>query len=154
LAVRVDAVPIEGWWYEGAGIYRHVWLVKTSAIHVATYGVFVNPVRNPDGTWDTEVETTLENTSDASVSCRLMSQVLNADAGEPVQNDAELAPRSRAVVHQTIRVNSPRLWSLESPNLYQFQTQVRVGAELLDECVTTFGYRAIRFDPEYGFFLN
>jgi beta-galactosidase len=30
LTVRVDATLGEGWFYEGAGIYRHVWLTKTA----------------------------------------------------------------------------------------------------------------------------
>lgn len=30
VAVRVDATLEEGWFYEGAGIYRHVWLNKVS----------------------------------------------------------------------------------------------------------------------------
>ena len=41
IAVRVDATMEEGWFYEGAGIYRHVWLNKTSPLHVATNGSFV-----------------------------------------------------------------------------------------------------------------
>ncbi len=43
IAVRVDATTGEGWFYEGAGIYRHVWLVKTAALHVPKWGVFVRP---------------------------------------------------------------------------------------------------------------
>lgn len=41
VAVRVDATEPEGWFYEGAGIYRHVWLVKTNSVAVAPDGVFV-----------------------------------------------------------------------------------------------------------------
>ena len=41
VVVRVDASLFEGWWYEGAGIYRHVWLVKTDPLHVAPNGTFV-----------------------------------------------------------------------------------------------------------------
>ena len=50
IAVRVDADAMEGWWYEGAGIYRHTWLVKRNPVHIATDGVFANPVRKADGT--------------------------------------------------------------------------------------------------------
>jgi Beta-galactosidase/beta-glucuronidase len=44
VAVRVDASIEEGWYYEGAGIYRHVWLNKTDRLHVAQYGTFVLPI--------------------------------------------------------------------------------------------------------------
>src|ERR1700683_4789775 len=47
LVVRVDATEYEGWFYEGAGIYRHVWLVKTEPVAVAPWGTFVtSEVRN------------------------------------------------------------------------------------------------------------
>src|SRR5436309_3107104 len=70
IAVRVDATYMEGWWYEGAGIYRHVWLVKTSPVHVATDGVFVNPRRHDEtGRWSVDIETTVGNPSGADVTC-------------------------------------------------------------------------------------
>src|ERR1700728_2606495 len=71
VAVRVDATPMEGWWYEGAGIYRHVWLIKTSAIHIGTYGVFVCPKNISGDQWDTNVETTLTNASDVETQCQI-----------------------------------------------------------------------------------
>ena len=39
VAVRVDASKAEGWFYEGAGVYRHVWLVTTAPLAVAPDGV-------------------------------------------------------------------------------------------------------------------
>ena len=62
IAVRVDADDMEGWWYEGAGIYRHTWLVKRSPVHIITDGVYANPVRGADGKWTIPVEVTLSNT--------------------------------------------------------------------------------------------
>ncbi len=40
ITVRVDATQYEGWFYEGAGIYRHVWLNEYNNTHIATDGVF------------------------------------------------------------------------------------------------------------------
>ena len=59
IAVRVDADAQEAWWYEGAGIYRHVWLVKRSPVHIVTNGVDANPVRDSAGKWSVPVEVTL-----------------------------------------------------------------------------------------------
>ena len=61
IVVRVDANAMEGWWYEGAGIYRHTWLVKRNPVHVITDGVYANPVRDEQGAWTLPVEVTLEN---------------------------------------------------------------------------------------------
>src|SRR5579871_6587499 len=47
LLVRVDATESDGWFYEGAGIYRHVWLVKTNPVHVSRWGTFVQPKVRP-----------------------------------------------------------------------------------------------------------
>ena len=41
VAVKVDATQFEGWFYEGAGIYRHVWLEKTAPVAIAPDGIFV-----------------------------------------------------------------------------------------------------------------
>lgn len=56
LAIRVDANAMEGWWYEGAGIYRHIWLIKRNPVHIETDGVFAHPVKRPDGSWELPVE--------------------------------------------------------------------------------------------------
>ncbi|MFT3787877.1 MAG: hypothetical protein QM770_17185 [Tepidisphaeraceae bacterium] len=62
IAVRVDATQYEGWWYEGAGIYRHVWLTKTLPVHVAHDGVFVTTEssgRNAEVTMRTQIDSVL-----------------------------------------------------------------------------------------------
>ena len=41
IVVRVDATQYEGWFYEGAGIYRHVWLNEYNNTHIANDGIFV-----------------------------------------------------------------------------------------------------------------
>jgi beta-galactosidase len=64
LSVFVDATVIEGWWYEGAGIYRHVDLYKYDMLHIDHRGVFVHPEKLDPGTWDTKVETDVENLCD------------------------------------------------------------------------------------------
>ena len=66
IAVQVDAVAQEGWWYEGAGLYRHAWLVKRNPVHIETDGVYANPVRNADGQWTIPVEATLDSSDKAA----------------------------------------------------------------------------------------
>ncbi len=53
-----------------------------------------------------------------------------------------------------VPVASPKLWDLASPNMYQVLTTVQSGATGLDDDVTPFGIRTIKFDPELGFSLN
>ncbi len=156
VAVRVDATYMEGWWYEGAGIYRHVYLVKTSPVHIAQYGVFVRPEKGAGGEWATHVETTVVNESDQAATVTCSSQILGR-AGDVIASDATpitVPRRSSQVVQQTIPVIRPDLWGLDSRALYMLQSELRAGDTPVDGTSTTFGYRTIRFDAERGFFLN
>ena len=45
LDIRVDAQSMEGWWYEGGGMYRHAWVVKRNPVHIVTDGVYGFPVK-------------------------------------------------------------------------------------------------------------
>ena len=56
VSVYVDTKDFEAWWYEGAGIYRHVWMIKTAPISVDNWGSFVDARRQEDGTWRVNVE--------------------------------------------------------------------------------------------------
>ncbi|MCB1132782.1 MAG: DUF4982 domain-containing protein, partial [Verrucomicrobiae bacterium] len=156
LAVRVDANAMEGWWYEGAGIYRHTWLVKRSPLHIVTDGVFANPVRKAVGSWEIPVETTLSNIGDAAVIGEVQSVVIGPDR-KPVatgRGKVEVQALDQAVAKFTIPVSDPKLWSVDTPVLYTVRTRVlRDGAEQ-DAVETPCGFRTIRFDAKEGFFLN
>lgn len=153
LAVRVDASLGEGWFYEGAGLYRHVWLVKTAPVHVPQWGVFVRA--RIDGTL--EIDTDLVNESGAGQAFELTHVVLDA-AGRSVLAVAPVADRipawERQSLSQTVTLPNPILWSLEAPHLYALVTEIKVGGAVVDRFVTRFGVRSIRFDPAQGFFLN
>ena len=156
VVVRVDANAMEGWWYEGAGIYRHTWLVKRNPVHVVTDGVYASPVRDEKGAWTLPVEVTLENSgrdaADSEVAVTLIDpsgkQVAQAKASA---NVAELA---QSVAKLSIPVAKPELWSVDRPVLYSVRTVVSVAKKASDEVMTACGFRTIRFDAEKGFFLN
>ncbi len=154
--VRVDASLGEGWFYEGAGIYRHVWLVRTNPVHIPQYGVCVRA--KVDGT--VEVTTTVRNDSDETrtVLVASVAQALSRpyDIQTPQQSKSlQIAPWSTGTVSETHTIPTPRLWSLETPNLYGLMTLVQDDKEnLLDSITTRFGFRDIKFDAQNGFFLN
>src|SRR5581483_9169503 len=117
LVVRVDATQPEGWFYEGAGIYRHVWLVKTAPVHVVPDGVQVLTDIHPDGSADVTANTEMVNESDAAASCRLESVIVDASGDEIVRvisPTMTLAPAQQAAAVQKLSVAAPRLWSPES----------------------------------------
>jgi len=153
LTVRVDASLGEGWFYEGAGLYRHVWLVKTAPVHVPRWGVFVRA--KLDGTL--RIDTDLVNESDSAQAFEVSHVVLDA-AGKPALAVAPAADKipawERQSLSQTVTLANPVPWSLETPHLYTLVTETKVGGTVVDRFVTRFGVRSIRFDPANGFFLN
>ncbi|HEX9109122.1 MAG TPA: beta-galactosidase GalA [Longimicrobiales bacterium] len=158
LAVRVDATERAGWFYEGAGIYRHVWLEKTSPVHVADGGTLVaQDVQG--GVAFLDITTEIDNDGGAGASVRVAQAVTDA-AGRPVGTAASEAVSvpagTRVTVHQRIRVASPRLWSLETPYLYSLATTLQplAGGPAHDVYHTSFGIRTVHFDADSGFYLN
>jgi beta-galactosidase len=156
LLVRVDATSSDGWFYEGAGIYRHVWLVKTSPIHVKKWGTFVKS-QIGSGEAKLSIRTEVENHSKGSQSVRVVSTVLDPGGKEVASGAAPVAsvPEGEELTYeQELVVKRPQLWSLEERNLYKLVTELRVGSTTVDRYETTFGIRTVGFDTEKGFLLN
>jgi len=156
IAVRVDATMEEGWFYEGAGIYRHVWLVKTAPLHVGPYGIFVHTETKDDIALVT-VETTVINQYESSQAFEIIHTILDADgksaATQQIKNQSLTAGQTDDLLC-TLTVNRPQLWSLESPHLYKLVTLIQCDGKTIDRVETPFGIRTIHFDPDKGFFLN
>ncbi|WP_207433552.1 beta-galactosidase GalA [Sabulibacter ruber] len=156
IAVRVDATMEEGWYYEGAGIYRHVWLSKTNPLHVAPHGTFVTAqVNNTNAEVTARANIINENKTVKTFS--VLQTVVDA-AGKTVatqrQDNLTLAPFQTQEVRMVLPVTNARLWDLESPYLYKLVTTVLAGNQETDRYETSFGIRTIRFDAREGFFLN
>ena len=156
IAVRVDADAQEGWWYEGAGIYRHTWLVKRSPVYIATDGVYANPVRDAGGHWSVPIEVTLGSCADSAEDVTVKNSLIDPDGKVVGSTEAQssIDPMATTVVKMTIPVEAPHLWSCETPTLYAVQTTLTHDSESLGELTTHIGFRTLRFDPDKGFFLN
>ena len=156
VAVRVDASGEEGWWYEGAGIYRHVWLTQTDPLHVDHWGTFVRSEVTGKGA-TIAIDTRVKNDGQSPVSFSVEHR-LHDPAGRLVarriQAGGKIGIDAQVEVASTLKVSSPRLWSLQTPQLYTLTTVVRRGEREVDRYDTLMGIRTIRFDPERGFFLN
>ncbi|HOD11278.1 MAG TPA: glycoside hydrolase family 2 TIM barrel-domain containing protein, partial [Flavobacterium sp.] len=156
IAVRVDATLEEGWFYEGAGIYRHVWLNKTNELHVATNGTFIKSEVNNE-TAILNVLTTVNNDTKTSKSFKIIQTIFDAN-GEKVTEKSTENCNLNALISSDYNVNitveKPILWSLENPYLYKMTTSIIQNNEIVDTYQTTFGIRTIRFDANEGFFLN
>ena len=162
LAVHVDPRHFEGWWYEGGGIYRHVWLNVAEPVHFAPWGTFVTsnlPEPGPDGSAASAtltIKTSASNATAVDATRTLVSQVLDA-AGQPVAEigASVTVPAGKSVeTTQSATVTNPHLWSIEKPYLYHLVTTLRSNDRVMDREETSFGIRTIRYDADKGFFLN
>jgi beta-galactosidase len=156
LVVRADATQYEGWFYEGAGIYRHVWLNQYDNLHIATDGVFV--YTKPEGANSgVMVETTVENQNLSAGNCSVQVYITDRNGKKLVQSTAQavsLPVNGKTTVKQKLSIKNARLWSLDDPYLYRVVAVIRSGNKTIDSSTTRFGVRTFTFDAVKGFFLN
>jgi beta-galactosidase len=156
ITVRMDASFGDGWFYEGAGIYRHVWLTKTDALHLGQWDTVVRTdVAGSDATL--KLTTVVKNSGKGRETCRVRWQILDA-AGKTVaaadSPSAEVAARGKQAFAATAKIAHPALWSPEDPNLYYAVASVEAAGSIRDRDQTMFGVRTLSFDVDRGFSLN
>ena len=156
LAVYVDTQHHEGWWYEGGGIYRHVWLVKTDLLSVDLWGVFAKPVLQADGTWEVKTETTVRNDNTCRKSVSILGEILDADGRTVAETRASglVDGKDKKLFKYSFTVASPSLWSPDTPVQYTMRTRIFNGKTETDCYDVRFGFRTVRVDAEKGLFIN
>jgi len=156
MVVRVDATQNEGWFYEGAGIYRHVWLNTTNKLHIPQDGLYVVPEVKGKNAVIT-IETTVENKNLTESQGLVYSYVTDRNGKILAKTSTQkLSPsvNAKATIKQKVSITNARLWSLEDPYLYRAVSVVQVAGKTIDQAKSTFGVRTINFDANEGFFLN
>jgi beta-galactosidase len=155
IAVRVDADAQEGWWYEGAGIYRHTWLVKRDAVHIATDGVHADPVRKGER-WTLPVTVDVDSSAKAAHDAQVEVSLLDPAGREVAKGRApvHVDGLDAATAHLELSVDKPTLWTLQHPALYRVRSVLLDGRGELDRVEVQTGFRTLRFDADRGFFLN
>ena len=158
VAVRADASLEEGWFYEGGGIYRHVWLEETAPLHVAPFGNFVYSTLLDDYRKTVvKVETTVQNSGLKEAGYSLRHTLRDAD-GAVVASASTAAesvlPKADSHTCASMEVVRPRLWSPSSPHLYTLVTEVVEDGRVVDSYKSVCGIREVVFDKDKGFLLN
>lgn len=159
IAVRVDRKEKQEVcrWYTGSGIYRHAWLQVRDCVHIPTYGTYVTTPRVTESQADVNVVTTIVNKSGKLQNITLTQCIRDADGKITARTKAlkkSLHAGDSVDVSQSLVLDEPTLWSLETPYLYVLETTVKIGGKAVDTYSTTFGVRTIKFDPSRGFILN
>ncbi len=155
VSVRVDASQYEGWFYEGAGIYRHVWLNQYNNVHISTDGVFVySKVTNKNAL--VSIETTVQNEAFNTASSSITTIIADRN-GKIITQSSEhaitLNTNETKTIKLQISVPNAILWSLENPYLYRAIIVVKSGGTTIDSKTIKFGIRTISISNK-GLFLN
>ncbi len=155
ITVRVDATQYEGWFYEGAGIYRHVWLNEYNNTHIATDGVFV--YSNVKGNIATvNIQSTIQNQNFDSSACSVSSYLTNRDGniiGRSTAQSIAVLSNDTKTITQKITVTNPKLWNIDDPYLYRVVVLVKKNNSVIDSIKLRFGIRTINI-TDSGLFVN
>ena len=157
LLVRVDATGSDGWFYEGAGIYRHVWLVKTHPVHVKQWGTLVRSEIRGNSASCLSILSEVENRANTPGNVRVISTIVDPSGvaiAKDVSASATIAAADQRDFTQNMVVSRPALWSLEERNMYTLLTEVQLDGQAVDRYETPFGIRSVQFDAQRGFLLN
>jgi len=158
LAVRADnsGQPASRW-YAGAGIYRHVRLLVTDAVHLDQWATFVTTPQVAD--WPSRGAR--PNHRRQPVRCGPHGDVRSRHPrpdGKTVKI-AETKPQAVAAgksvdFEQEISVKSPDIWNLDHPALYRAAVSVRAGKTILDDEVVPSAFASFISMSATGFWLN
>lgn len=156
LVVRVDATQGDGWFYEGAGIYRHVWLTKTAPLHLGAWESYVRT----DVTGNSAalaLTTVVENEDTTAARPTVHWKIVDAQGRTVATAQSEpqaVAPGDKVTFTTRATLTSPALWAPETPYLYSAIVSIELAGRTLDAEKLSFGVRTIAFDADKGFFLN
>jgi beta-galactosidase len=162
LAVRCDTEKWESRWYPGAGIYRHVWLVKTSPVHVGHWGTYITTPEITDASALVKMDVTVDNQSDIPVDAVIRTTIYELDNQNVARGNVtsfnestiKIEAGSSSTVSTKALVVKPKRWDINSPFRYVAKTIIRVNGRIIDQYNSVFGIRTLEFTANKGFLLN
>ncbi len=153
VAVRLQNREQSSRWYPGAGLFRHVHLIRSQRTHVPVWGVHVQTPYITDEMAAVNLKTTVENAIGKHIT--LITSILEKSSGKIADSlTSEYDVRHALPLEQNFTLKNPALWSPESPALYTARTIVEADGVAVDTVATTFGIRSIQIVPNVGFLLN
>lgn len=152
LAVRLENRPQSSRWYPGAGIYRHVRVVSTEKIHVPVWGTQITTPHVKDDYASVCLRTTILNSDKTLLT--VTTDIIDSEGNVVASKTNKGIINHGQPFTQNFTVNSPKLWSPESPVLYNAVTKIYSSDTLLDTYTTRFGIRTIEYVADKGFYLN
>lgn len=158
ISVCVDhSLDADSRWYSGSGIYRNVYMVQASPVHIDLWGVFFKTTGVSDQKAVISVETTITNELQVVSQVKIIHEIIDPASGKVVAKGSKNLPVGaglKATAQQNLSVPSPQRWSLEYPNVYTIRTTILQNGKVVDQNEQQTGIRELSFDPNKGFALN
>lgn len=156
IAVYVNTENHEGWWYEGGGIYRKVWLIKTDRVAIDLFGIYAHSEKLQSNSWDMTVETTVLNTDYENHDVKTIATLIDADGNEVCSASAShaVSARERETLSVIMNAEGVQLWDIENPYLYSVRVDVFKDGALCDSDFVKTGFRTFEATADNGLFLN
>jgi beta-galactosidase len=171
LAIRLDNPPSSSRWYPGGGIYRNVWLTKTSPVHVGQWGTYITTPEVTKDSATVNLMTTVENNSKTAADVEIATAVYELKSDGTKSKSAVAVDPAPGLIDQfspktiiaangtgkypaTIQISKPKLWSPTAPNRYVAVTTISQAGKVVDTYETPFGIRTVKYDPNLGLFIN
>lgn len=155
ITLNVSAERMQGWWYEGAGIYRHVWLHRKPACHIVPWGIAVTTPEINETAAEINIAVELKNCAADVENPELEAQIFAPDGKcvAAARQSCTMESSGESVVNFNIQIPEPQLWDVDTPVLYSAKITLSSASGSESE-ETTFGIRSFKFTPDRGFFLN
>lgn len=156
ISVYVNTEEHEGWWYEGGGIYRNVYLIKTEKVSVDLWGIYIVPEHLGGEKWKIKTEVTVRNDSANEEEYELVCSFFGCD-GEKIaegKTTGRVTDKDKSVSLLEATAENPARWSPDNPAIYTARAEIYLRGELVDSYETKFGFRTFRIDPDKGLFIN
>ncbi len=149
IAVRVDnALEPSARWYHPCGIYASVKLIEVNNSHIKPNGIFVSTPKIEKDKASVNIKVALsKDKKGLKFSAKILSSL-----GAVVSNVKQKVKGDKLEVN--LVVNNPKLWSPDTPVLYQVVTQVLDGKKVIDQVTTNFGFKTVKWETKTGFWLN
>lgn len=158
ILVKVDhSLSADSRWYNGSGIYRDVYLIKSGAVHIDQWGISCTPTNISKKSADLQINTSIKNNSKQLSKLTIVQKLYKKGSSKVItttQSNLTVAAGTVQSIDQKIKVLNPAIWSVKNPELYTVETIVLEKGKVIDQNKLTTGIRTIRFDANKGFFLN
>ncbi|PKQ63824.1 threonine synthase [Labilibaculum filiforme] len=157
ISVRVDRSRYaDSRWYTGSGIYRNVQLYILDKLHIPIWGITITSPEVSKDKAKVNIQIKVKNEYNKQQEATMVTDVFDPEEVKitSITTAISLKENDTANYTQNLVISEPSLWGIDSPRLYSAKTRIILSNNVLEERITRFGIRSIRFDIDKGFYLN